>query len=315
MKKIKFCCILLLIFVGTVFAASKEKSLNQIVVIVNDSVITQNEVNQGMIAAKKQLQEMNAPLPSDEELKQQVINNLIIRELQRQIVKRANITITDKDLDGALETIAKRNNIDLTKLREEVEKSGINYREYREQVREQMAFTRIQQQEVGRVTVSDQEVEDFLSHYKNVKQPDAEYHLQNILIPLSDNPSPEDVKKAEQKATQLLAKIHGGADFRQVAAANSGDQHALEGGDLGWRRLAEMPTIFADAAKDMQAGEVRGPLRAPNGFHILKVVEIRGGKQDLTKDAVRGLIYQRKFEEKVQKWLRSLRDSAYIKFV
>ena len=172
MKKINFCWVLLLIlFAGASFAASKEKSLNQIVVIVNDSVITQNEVNQGMIAAKKQLQEMKAPLPSDEELKKQVINNLITRELQRQIVKRANITISDSDLDGALEIIAKRNNIDLIKLRGEVEKSGINYKAYREQVREQMSFTRIQQQEVGRLTVSDQEVEDFLSHYKNVKQP------------------------------------------------------------------------------------------------------------------------------------------------
>lgn len=295
-------------------STSKEKSLNQIVVIVNDSVITQDEVNQGIVVAKKQLQEMKTPLPSEEELKKQVINNLINRELQQQLMRSMNINISDSELDGAIESIAKRNNISLALMRTELAKSGTNYKEYREQVREQMMLARLQQEQVGRVTVSDKEVSDFLSHYKNVKQPDAEYHLQNILVPLPDKASKEDVQKAQQETEKLLAKIRSGADFSQVAAANSGDEHALEGGDLGWRRLAQMPPVFANAAKDMKAGEVRS-LRAPNGFHILKVVEIRQSEQKLNKDAVRALIYQRKFEEKVQQWLRGVRDSAYIKFV
>jgi peptidyl-prolyl cis-trans isomerase SurA len=254
-------------------------------------------------------------LPSNEELKKQVIDNLIFRELERQVVKRANITVSDTELNGALDAIAKRNNIDVTKLREAVEKSGMNYKEYREQVREQMTFARIQQQQAGKIIVTDQEVDDFLAHYKNTKQPDSEYHVQDILIPLSDNPSPEEVKKAEQQAEALLAKIRGGTDFKEVAAANSKGQQALQGGDLGWRTLAEMPQVFADAVKEMHTGEVKGPLRAPNGFHLLQISEIRQTNQQLNKEMIRNLIYQRKIEEKTQKWLKGLRDSAYIKFV
>ena len=112
-----------------------------------------------------------------------------------------------------------------------------------------------------------------------------------------------------------MQKLGKGANFKQLAAAESAGDKALQGGDLGWRHLAEIPTIFADSVKTMHSGQLAGPLRAPNGFHIIKLVAIRGGKQDLTKDEVRNLIYQRKYEEKVQIWLQQLRAQAYIKYL
>jgi peptidyl-prolyl cis-trans isomerase SurA len=150
-----------------------------------------------------------------------------------------------------------------------------------------------------------------------VKQPnDMEYHFKSILISLPDSPSASDVQKAQQQADQLLKRIRSGEDFDKVATDSSNDQ-SIQAIDLDWRKLADMPAVFADAAKDMKVGEVKGPLRAPNGFHILKLAEVRqaGQKMKLDKEQAKALIYQQKYEEKVQIWLQKLRDASYIKIL
>lgn len=311
----KFLFLLLLCFICNCGFAANLIPLDKIIVVVNGSVITQNELNQAIIAAKQQLASSNTPLPEEQKLRNQVLNSMILHNVQLQKAKFMGIKISDSELNAAIQDIAKRNKMTISQLKHAIESQGQDYAQYRKQIREQMQISRLQQQAIGRdINVSDQETTEFLHSYKHERQPNAEYHIEDILVPLSSTPGPAEIQKAKQAANEILAKIRKGTNFRQLAAAQSGGRQALQGGDLGWRKLPEMPDIFANAAKNMKTGQVAGPLRAPNGFHIIRVAGIRASKQKLTRNNVRELIYRRKFEEKLQIWLKTLRDSAYVKF-
>ncbi len=313
-KLIKLSLLILLSFITLKSFAAGIIPLDKVIIIVNDSVITQSEINNAMLTAKRQLAHSNTPLPSDAALRKQVIDGLIARNIQRGMVQRADISVSDSELNNAISNIAQRNHMTLLQLKQTVETSGLNYAEYRKNTREQMAFARLQQQEIGpNINVTDQEIDAFLHDYKDVQN--AEYHLQDILLPLSDTPSPKELHKAQQQAQQIVQQLKQGANFKQLAAANSKGSEALKGGDLGWKKLAEMPTIFADQVKNMKTGQVVGPLRAPNGYHIIKITGVRSSKTKLTRDQIRRLIYQRKFEEKLQTWIQQLRAGAYVKFM
>jgi peptidyl-prolyl cis-trans isomerase SurA len=316
MKKLttKFLLLILLGLIAT--SGFADASLDKIVVIVNDSVITQREVNRAIAVAKQQLASTNTPLPDEKALTSQVIDSLIYRDIQQQMVTRADITVSGTELNNAIKDIAVRNHVSLSQLKNEVESNGLDYAEYRKNIGEQIAFGRLQQQAVGRdINVTDQEINAFLRDYKNVRQPNAQYHLLDILISLSDTPSPTEIEQAEQKAQKIVQQINDGANFNQLAAARSAGGEALHGGDLGWKKLAEMPIVFADKVRDMKSGQIAGPLKAPNGFHIIKLTGIKNSTQKLTRDQVRELIFRRKFAEKLQTWLQGLRAGAYVKFV
>jgi peptidyl-prolyl cis-trans isomerase SurA len=316
MKKMKFTLLTFFLLGFFINSAMADVPLDKIAVIVNDSVITQSEINQAKDMAKQQLEHSNTPLPSDRELSNQVINSLIYRNIQRQMVKNAGIKISEAELNAAITKIATGNRMSLAQLKLAVQGSGLNYADYRKNIREQIAFSHLQQQEAGRdINVSNQEITEFLDSYKNVKQPNAEYHLEDIFVPLSDSPSSDEIKRAKEKAEELAKQVKKGANFKQLAAGQSAGQEALKGGDLGWEKLAEMPIIFADQVKTMKIDQISGPLRAPNGFHIIKLTGIRGSLQKLGRDQIRELIFRRKFEEKLQTWLQQMRAGAYIKFV
>ena len=323
MKKIiSFSSLIFILFATVALAASQEVPLNKIAVIVNNSVITQDEINQAVRFAKKQLTAMNANFPPEKELRMQIIDNLIAHELQKQLVVQFNIDISEKEIDDAIKNVAKHNNLTLAQLRQELEKSGKNFKQYREQIREQMAFNRIQQHEVGRnvSAVTDEEVEQFLKQSKKNAQLSGvnEYFLQDIVISLPDNSSSEDIKKTQQKAAQLVKKMRSGEDYDLLVAESNSEGYKLENNDLGWRKMADVPALFADTIKSMKIGEFSAPIQAPNGFHILKLVEHRRTAakiESYNKDDARAFIYQHKFEEKVRAWLQKMRESAYIKFM
>lgn len=310
-----------LLFFGIIncFAASlptMTSSVDKIVVIVNDDVITQSQINQGMAEAKKELAQSNTQPPSDEDLRKQVVDNLITLTIERQMIKQANVVISDEDLNNAIENIAKNNNLTVAKLKAEVEKTGMSFAQYRKQISDQMQLSQLEQAVVGHdIVVSDQEVQDFLKKNKNLPAPNAFYHIENILIPVSSAPSPEELEKAKARAQQIVQQIKNGKNFGQIAAAESSGSSALHGGDLGWRQLPELPSVFADAVKNMQPGEIAGPLQAPNGFHIIKLVGIKGSTIKLDEQKVRALIYRRKFEEQLQIWQKQARDAAYIQYM
>jgi len=290
--------------------------LDRIVVIVNDSVITQHQINQGIAAAKQELAQSNTPIPPAKALRQQVTNNLINNELLRQLANNAGIKVSDSELNEAIANIAKHNNMTLGQLKDNIEASGLSYAQYRKQFRAQMQISKVQQAAVAaKVKVTDAEVNTFMKKYKNVRNPNAEYHLADILVELPNNPTSQQIQQTEQKAKDLVAQINQGKSFSELAAAHSSGSQALKGGDLGWRHLAEMPAIFADKVQNMKQGQVVGPLRAPNGFHIIKLINVRHSKETLTRNKVRSLIFRRKFEQQLQIWLRQIRDEAYVQFV
>jgi peptidyl-prolyl cis-trans isomerase SurA len=301
------------------FAAIPKTSvipLDRIVAVVNNDIITQMQLDQQFNVAKNQLQSENAPLPSDAQLKKQVLQQLIDHTLQLQAAHRAGLDVNIIEADKAIAVIAKRNHLTLDQLRQALAQQGMSYDTYRKQIRDQVLISKLQQGAFGSsINITQQDINNFTKSGQNTNQAANQYHLRDILVPIPATPSPAQVDATRAKANELIKQLRAGADFEKTAIAQSGDTQALNGGDLGWRHLAELPPLFAQQVVNMKTGEIAGPIRAPNGFHILKLVEVKINAQKLSQAQIRELIFERKMQEKVQAWLQKLRQDAYIKIM
>ena len=243
------------------------------------------------------------------------MNNLINIKLEEQLAKNANITISDSDLNAAILQVAQSNGMTLDQLKSAIESNGTSFSAYREKFKEQMKISQLQQMAVAQnITVTKEEINTFLRRYKNTRSASSEYHLEDILIPIPNNPTPAQTNGAQKKAEQLVQQLQEGGDFQKLAASFSRGSQAFNGGDLGWRELAQMPNIFSDKVKNMKTGEVAGPLKAPNGFHIIKLLGVKNAHK-LNKKEIENMIYRRKFEEQLQIWIQKIRSRAYIKIM
>lgn len=290
MLKRRFIILLLL---PIAMMAKASEPLDDVAAIVNDNVITTSELNAQTEVMRQQIQAKKMELPSETELRKQVLQQLINLDLQIQLAEKNNLSIDDVELNEAIGKIAASNNLTVTQLREELNKNDIDWKSYQDNIRKEILISRVQQKAIANdVVVSSQQVEDYLkTARKNVKKQQT-YHLQNIVIPLPEEPTTAQLKKAQQKAKQLLKKINDGEDFSRLAIAESSGEFALEGGDLGERHLAELPEIFANKVVTMKEGEVSQPIRAGNGFQLIKLIAI-GGKQEahkVTKTHVRHIL-------------------------
>lgn len=297
--------------------ANTGESLDQIVAVVNDDVVTKSELNKNLHIAKIQMSQQQMTLPSDEVMRKQVLDQLVNKKLQLQIAKATGISISEAELNGALGRIAEQNNISISTLLDKISQDGMSATEYKDEMRDQMTMQKLQQQQViSHISISEDEVNDFMKSKLWQNNNNKEYHLEDILIPLNDTPSSDDIAKAKKHAQDVMAKLHAGQDFSSLAAAESGDAQALKGGDLGWRKLPEIPSAFASEVVHMQAKELAGPIQTANGFHIIRVAEIRSSSEKLAaapdRKQVENLIMQRKFEEAVQNWISRLRSEAFI---
>lgn len=271
---------LISILCSIVSLAQGKQLLDKVVAVVNNGVITASELNAQVELSKKQMLAQKMQVPADAVLRKQVLQHLIDVDLQMQMAKQNNITVDSTELNEAIERIAAANHLDLTQLREEITKQGISWQEYRRNIRKEMIIARLQQKAVGKdVNVTNEQVAHYLKTDHQVDNSAFTYHLQHIVIPLNDEPSSGQVKKARTIADNLLAKIKKGDDFSLLAIAESNDEVALEGADLGERHLAELPEIFAKEVVRMKPGQVVGPIRASNGFQLLKLIAIGGEKQ------------------------------------
>jgi peptidyl-prolyl cis-trans isomerase SurA len=252
--------------------------LDKVLAVVNEDVITESEVKQQMAVLKNQILAKNMQVPDDKTLRKQVLQHLIDVNIQLQLAKTNGVTIDSAELNNAIGKIADQNHITMTQLREEVVKHGMSWNEYRENIKKEMLISRVQQKAVGKdVVVTPQQVDEYLKTYiKNNKKQNQTYQIQNIVVPLPEEPTSEQVKNAQARAQELLKKINKGADFSQLALAESSGEYALEGGDLGMRHLAELPEVFANTVVDMHVGQVVGPIRAGNGFQLIKLVAVSG---------------------------------------
>jgi peptidyl-prolyl cis-trans isomerase SurA len=254
--------------------------LDRIVAVVNDSVITQSQLDKQIDLTKMQLQQTNAPLPPASELRSKVLQNLIDEQLQLQMAQKAGIKVSDDDLNQAIAHIAQQNGISVDDLKSKLAAQGMNYDQYQQQIRKQMLLNQIQQQMVAsKVSVSQQEISDVTPILAKQPAADASYHLLDMYVPLSDHPTTQQVNDAQQRAQGLITKLRAGADFQQVVSASTTSSTPLQGGDLGWHTINEMPDAFVGLVKNMQVGDVGGPIRAANGFHIIKLAEVHGNSQ------------------------------------
>lgn len=288
-KQILLFLILLPMLSMPVFA----QPLDKVVAVVNDNVITASELAVQMDILRQQLIAKKMQLPTDEILRKQVLQHLIDVDLQLQLAKNNNISIDGTELDETIAKIAAENKLSLTQLREELGKAGLSWENYRDNVRKEMLISRIQQRSVGKeIVVSSEQVDDYLKTAHQTEKTQQIYHVQNIVIPLSEEPTTEQLNKARAKANALLVKIKQGQDFNQLAIAESSGEYALEGGDLGDRHLAELPEVFANKVITMKVGEVAGPIRTGNGLQLIKLVSINENKEhhEVTKTHVRHIL-------------------------
>lgn len=267
--------------------------LDSVIAVVNDGVITASELNAQVEILRQQITEKKMQLPSESALRKQVLQHLIDVDLELQLAKQHNMTIENSELDETISKIAVNNKLSLTELREAIVHQGLPWKTYRENIRKEMIVGRLQQKAVGNeVKVTAQQVEDYLKTSVHQDKSQFTFHLQNIVIPLPEEPTSDQLKSARQKAAALLAKIRNGDSFNGVAIAESSGEFALEGGDLGERHLAELPEIFANEVVKMKAGQVIGPLRTGNGFQLIKLISIGGNteKHEVVKTHVRHIL-------------------------
>ena len=257
--------------------ASRIVLLDRIVAVVNDQVITRRDLDERVTTVLTQLRQQGTPLPPRDVLEKQVLERMIFNQVQLQYAKETGLRVDDATLEKTLNRIAEDSKLSPAQLRATLEKDGIGFNKFREDIREEITVARLREREVdNKVTIADSEVDNFLSMRQIQEGKTDEYHLSHILISVPEQASPERLQERRARAEQARAQIKGGADFRQVAASFSDAPDAVQGGALGWRETARLPTIFADAVKELKAGEISGVLRSPNGFHILRVNERRG---------------------------------------
>lgn len=257
--------------------SAKVVTLDRIVAVVNSDVITQLELNERLNLVIQQLQKQGTPLPPRDVLEKQLLERLVMDRVQLQFAQETGVKVDDAQLENSLQRIAQENKMSLEQFRAALEKDGIDYSKFREDIRREFIMSRLREREVdNRITVSDGEVENYLNSRSEIQGGGNEFNLAHILIRVPEQASPEQLQKFKMRAQQALEELHAGKDFRQVAASYSDAADALQGGVLGWRPAGQLPTLFVDALEVLKTGEASPVLRSPNGFHILKLLDKRG---------------------------------------
>ena len=252
--------------------------LDRIAAIVNDGLVLKTELDEQMEAVSKRLQEQKVELPPESVLRQQVLERLILQEIQSQRAKHVGLTISDEQLNGALQEIAQRNKIPFDQLPTALAAQGVDYKQYRESMRKELTLSTLRQRDViAHINVSPHELEQYLARQQSAASND-EFEVMHILLSLPQAATPQQLEDITKKANDIAARAAKGEDFGQLAIANSNSQTALDGGQLGWRKGSQLPQFVLDLVVKMKPGEVSTPVRTPSGFHIVKLNERRGGE-------------------------------------
>jgi peptidyl-prolyl cis-trans isomerase SurA len=258
--------------------------LNRIVAIVNDDVIVSSELEDAIVDVIKQLQEKGTAVPNRPVLVKQVLERLVVDTLQLQIARNNGISIDDSMLNSEVQALAKESGVTLTEFREVLERDGYSYTKFREDLRKQLLIQQVRRQMVSsRISVNDQEVDNLQATLRASGQGDIEYHLGHILIAIPEAASPDQIQQAGQRANSILERLRNGADFTDIAIAESDGQTALEGGDLGWRALGQIPSLFVEIVKTLQVGSVSDIIRSSGGYHIVKMIDKRGEERHIVQ--------------------------------
>ncbi|MDR2450804.1 MAG: peptidylprolyl isomerase [Candidatus Accumulibacter sp.] len=254
--------------------------VDRIVAVVNDDVITLNELRQRLDTVLEQLRRQGTPLPPRDVLEQQMLERMVMEKVQIQHARDIGVHVDDAQLDQAIQRIAAQNELSMTRFRQILERDGVPFARFRENIRDEMIIARVREREVdGRIHISEAEIDHYLQSEAGKEDMAEEFEVAHILLRSPESASPEQVVELKAKADDVHQRAAQGENFPQLAAAYSDAPDGLSGGSLGWRSLDRLPSIFAEAVAELKAGEVAPLLRSPNGFHVVKLLDRRGGQQ------------------------------------
>ena len=278
----KTICRLLLAAVFSVATAGQAEPqlLDKVIAVVDKSVIMQSELDERLLQVVHNARANKLALPNMETLQKQVLDHLISEHLQLQMAQRVGFRVSDEQVNQSIEQIRRANQLTHEQFAAQLQHDGMTMADLREKLRRDITLQQIQQAMVQqRIHISPLEIDNFLKSADAQFWISPEYHLGHILISLSQSASTADIEAAQQKAAELVKRIRAGANFAEVAIAESDDPAALSGGDLGWRKTSELPSLFAELLPSLAPGDVSEPARSPAGFHLLTVYDIRGNEQ------------------------------------
>ena len=262
--------------------AAEVVKLDRIVAIVDQTVITEQELESRIRTVTAQFKKQETELPAENILRKQILERLISDALQLQYAAQTGLKVDDNQLDKTIERIAEQNQMSLTEFSDALSRDGISMSKFRADIRNEITIARLREREVeSRVNVSESEIDNFLTTQASSNENQDEFEISHILIRTPEEGTPEEIQKAKAKVDEVIKALQAGTSFAKVSASFSDAPNALEGGNLGWKSGTQVPTLFLDALKTMQAGDISAPLRSPNGFHILKLTNKRGGNSPL----------------------------------
>ena len=256
---------------------TKIELIDRVVAVVDSGVIMESQLNSRVEEILIRLKNDKAELPPLNLLEEQVLDRLIIEEIQLQLADRAGIKISDSELNQTLSRVSSQNNLSLEEFRLKLEAEGTSYKSFRDTIKKELIIQRVQRGKVGaKIDISEQELENFINSEEGRTQLAEQYNVQHILLSVKSGLSEIEIEAIENEAVSLLERLENGESFEKLAASYSAGQKALEGGFLGWRTSAELPSLFAEVVSGLTVGEVAQPVRSGAGFHILKLTEKRG---------------------------------------
>jgi peptidyl-prolyl cis-trans isomerase SurA len=287
--------------------------LDRIAAVVGDGVVLTSQLDAQTEEVAQRLRQQNTQLPPNV-LRRQVLERLVMEEIQIQRADRLGIQVSDEMLNGALDDVARRNNIGFADLPQALAQQGIDYRTFRDEIRRQMTLQLLRQRDViGRINVSPRELEQFMARQQNTADENAEYNVSHVLVSVPVTATPEQIESRGARAREVYDKAKAGEDFAQLAVAYSDSSTNIEGGSLGWRRGSQLPSIVAEQVAKMKTGDISEPIRTPSGFHLFRLNEIRGGVQQsvVTQTHARHILLRTselEDDQTVQQKLTSIRE-------
>ena len=256
------------------------KKLDRIIAIVDQDVITEKELQEKINSVMDNLKSQKIEIPTENVLRKQVIERLITNSTQIQLAYQTGLKISDAQVDKTIERIAEKNKLNVADFKKILEKDGTNFYKFREEIRNEITITQLKEREIdSKIVITDGEIDNFLNAQS--KEIQDEFEVAHILIRVPEDATPEKLEKLKNKAEEAAKQIQSGKNFTQVSAAFSETPNALEGGNLGWKKASDLPTLFVDALKKIEVGKLTPILRSPNGFHILKLINKKGSSGPL----------------------------------
>ena len=270
----------LALFAGAV-AAQRIALVDRIVAVVNNEVVTLSELNERVTVVVSSLRRQKTPLPERSDLERQVLERAVMEKAQLQVARDNGLRVDEVQLDRTIGRIAENNNLTLAAFRLALERDGIQFDRFREEIRSEILISRVRQREVDdKIQISDSEIDLYIAETegRGSQAGSLEYEIAHVLVRLPEQATPDNIQRARERAEKVIAEARSGGDFAKLAASFSDAPDALTGGQMGWRSEDRLPELYAAALKGMRPGDTSAVLRSPAGFHVLRLIDRRGGK-------------------------------------